>query len=475
MISLKIHFIALFLCFFFLIGFVSSAFSQQYSLYNSRTLFDVFENPSQKAFYTDTTRKYAFNFLFPTISLNTSFAGPGQSIFKSRVFAGTYNPDEIILGENKVNTAAVSVNTYLAMFRIFRQEKYNIEMGFSWQMRNDGYAKITNETLGIQDKYENLPDGYYQNIFNNKGFNQSYHQFGFTYREDYDKRLSLGAKFSLLSGITYHQLIVDRSDLTIYNDVLDEHSTSFKGRLRSSFDVTNNVDSNIIYPTFKHPGLAISASASYKFKGGWFLLGNLKDLGFIKWNKKSYTYTYDEEDININNSSNNQLTNDLKQMIEEGESQGGFITPVNSKIEVLLNKDFGNYQPNLILSKNIFYGGGDVALINNYRYTDLVFTLSANYNPDKGVYAGGQFMIKTPNTEFFIGSDQILQTFYTTRSFSSESVAGKGYAGASLYLGMAFKFGPVIEHPANATSMPGFPGEIHSGGQKPGFFKRLFD
>jgi hypothetical protein len=33
---------------------------------------------------------------------------------------------------------------------------------------------------------------------------------------------------------------------------------------------------------------------------------------------------------------------------------------INGKAELMLSKEFGNYKPNLILSKTIYYDGGDL-------------------------------------------------------------------------------------------------------------------
>ncbi|HEY0175503.1 MAG TPA: hypothetical protein VGC08_03930, partial [Pedobacter sp.] len=49
--------------------------AQQYGLFNTRTLFDAFENPSQKAFVLDSSRQYASNFLLPYFGLNAANKG----------------------------------------------------------------------------------------------------------------------------------------------------------------------------------------------------------------------------------------------------------------------------------------------------------------------------------------------------------------------------------------------------------------
>lgn len=49
--------------------------AQQYGLFNTKTLFDAFENPAQKAFVLDSSRQYASNFLLPYFGLNAANKG----------------------------------------------------------------------------------------------------------------------------------------------------------------------------------------------------------------------------------------------------------------------------------------------------------------------------------------------------------------------------------------------------------------
>lgn len=65
-------------------------------------------------------------------------------------------------------------------------------------------------------------------------------------------------------------------------------------------------------------------------------------------------------------------------------------------------------------------------------------------------------MLKSPNTEFFIGSDQLLKSYYTTKgALAADENIGKGHTGASVYFGFAVKFGPLMERQQNANNIPG--------------------
>lgn len=452
--------------------FTSLVWGQQFGLYNSMTLYDSFENPSHRAFQADSSRKFAFNLLIPTITFNGRFNGPAQDNFQTLIYNNVVDGKNLEIGSGELNSVYGQSNTYMLMARIFRGVEYNSELGFSWQIRSEGRGSVTNETFAIFDNFSNFPDPQYSNIFNNSGYNQSYNQYSFSYREDYNKRLSIGFKFSLLSGITYNSLDIDQSLLRIRPE-LNEFDVLFKGNFKSNV-VKSELNSGIINPTFRDPGLSLSLGSSYKFRGGWFLTGNLKDIGFIKWNKKSYNYDLDDE-VRINNAqypdADERLREGIEDRIDSRKAYTQFTTMVNGKAEALINKNFGNYKPNFIISKNLFYTGGHAALVNNYHHRNLVFTAIADYNMDQYLQIGGQFMIKSPNVEFFLGSDNLIKTYHASRSYLNDnSEYSNGYSAASAYIGFGLKFGRIMENQGNANFIPG----MNANHDRAGIFRKLF-
>jgi hypothetical protein len=454
-----------FIAFLLFLGLIKPVYSQHYSLYNSRTLYDSFENPSQRAYQVDTSRRFAFNFLIPVISLNTTFSGPAESAFKSLLYDGVFNGRDITLGENRMNTLSLSSNNYVAMFRILKAVKKYKEMGISWQIRNDFRANVTNEVFAVFDDYRVFNANNLSNLFNIKGYNQTYHQFSFVYRQNYTKRFSVGAKFSLLSGISNTTLKVDKSEINM-DELNDQFDVSVRGRLRSSFKF-DNFQREMLNPNFKNAGLSVTAGASYRLKDGWSILGNVKDLGFIRWNKEAYEYDFDTGKIIIENGSNSsaddRLADSLDTRISRSSINKSYVTMINGMAELMLSKEFGSYKPNLILSKNIYYDGGDLVLVNNYHLKNHVLTASAAYNTTGILQIGGQYMIKTPNVEFYLGSDQLLKSYEMLRNFSRSiestertETYSSGYTGVSFYMGFGLKFGRVLEHQANATKISGF-------------------
>jgi hypothetical protein len=113
----------------------------------------------------------------------------------------------------------------------------------------------------------------------------------------------------------------------------------------------------------------------------------------------------------------------------------------------------------------LFYRGGDIAFVNNFKYKDFSLSLIPDYNLNQFFMVGAQTMYKTPNFEFFLGSDNIGKSI----SIRQDAVASNGYNGGSFYMGVNIKFGYTVEHPLNSSYMPGLNDQ-----EETGFFKRIF-
>src|SRR5690606_20990368 len=129
---------------------------------------------------------------------------------------------------------------------------------------------------------------------------QTYHQFSFSYREDVTKRLGLGVKLSYLSGVLYNDLDIKSSDFDI-NTAANTYTLHLKGKYRSNFS-TEEPESLAAMPGFQNPGAALTIGMNYKLRHGWFVLANVKDIGFIRWNNASYNYVFDKP-LTIDNAS----------------------------------------------------------------------------------------------------------------------------------------------------------------------------
>ena len=452
--------------------YFSHAQAQQYGLFGTETMFDAFENVSQKSFTLNSSRQFSTNFFLPYFGANAANRGPAANVIRNLVQAGEFDTRGLPLSLNEANHLFENSNVYVAALRIFKSYKYQKEMGFSWQIRSDLDLEYTNESLAIFDSYTRFPiNELLTGIFNTEGYQQDYHQFSFSYRENYDKQLAFGFKASLLSGILYNSLDVANSSLFV-NKVANSLDIGFAGNYRSNYQNLEDIDRKKFIPTFKNPGLSLSFGTNYTTKQGLFLMGNIKDLGFIWWRNNttradlSQTTTIDNLDY-----SRRRTNQKIKDIFLLSGTNNKFLAATNAKADFYMSKTFSFYKPALVISKNLFYKGGDAALVNTFSFRGFSASIIPDYNFNDVFMVGLQGKYQSPNFELFLGSDNFLASAYTTKGLIKQNGAigsGTNGNGASIYFGIGFKFGDVVNHPQFADVIPG----INDGGDS--FFKRLF-
>lgn len=446
--------------------------AQQYALFGTKTMFDAFENPSQKSFTLDSSRRFSSNFFLPYFGTNAINMGSSRLAIRKLTQTGVFDTRSLPIGTGEVNHFFENSNIYVAAFRLFKSYKYQKEMGFSWQIRSDAHINYTNETLAIFDSFERFtPDKQYTGIFDTKGYEQSYHQFSFTYRENWNKRLAFGLKASVLSGILYNKL--DVSDSYLYIDPeSDALLIGLKGTYSANFSDFNEVDKKNFFPNFKNPGLSLGFGANYTTKKGLFLMANVKDLGFIWWRSNTQRTAINQSKIIENIENNQSNTNqEIKDLFLLSEQPKKFLAPTNAKLDVYLSKRYGFYKPALAVSKNLFYKGGDIAFVNTFIVNDLSGSITPLYNLNGVFMVGLQGKYQTPNFEVFMGTDNFVATGYQAYGLiKKDAYVGSGPNGASFYMGVGIKFGNVVNHPQFADVIPG----INDKSDSDSFFKSLF-
>ena len=463
---------------FCLIIFSFKLFGQQFSQYNTGTLYDSFENPSQRAFLPDTSKTYAFNFFIPNFNADLFLTGNAQSSLKSRLFLNNYDNTNLKIGQGKFNRAYVNANVYSIMFKMFTSVHGDAEMGLSAETRVEGRGIFSDETIAALNGTQSFSDGTYNNIFNDHYYYQAYNQISYSYREQISKQFAFGLKVSALLGIQYQKLDINQSQVT-YDKDADTANVALKGRYYNSYE-PGHIDARDLLPTFRNPGASISLGGALRTEDGFLWQANIKDLGFIHWDSSSQIYNFEGSQgiyglstPKREDSIYNKVYNILR---SQGSQLGSFTTVTNGHAELSVNKLFFldddkllRYAPTLIASKELFYTGFVAALVNPFQYKKYVVTVTTTYDDLKTFNLGLQFMIKTPNFEFYLGSDRLTQTV----SFASEGISknqasiekSSPSTAANFFLGFSYKFGPVIEHDLNSSSIPM--------GEK-GFFGRLF-
>lgn len=456
---------------FILTLFHLTVFAQRFQQYNSGTLYGSFENPSQAAFIPDSSRQFASNFFIPNFYANSYLKGNIQTTLKSRTFLGYYNNDNLQIGQGHMNPAHADVNVYVFMFKAFASSNGKQEIGVSYQVRADGRANVTDETVALFNGSPSFTSPNYVNVFNSKGSYEAYHQFSATYREQVTKDFSIGVKLSALLGIAYNKINITNSSISFNRDLgntsnyYDNAYWALAGTYRSTYEPGEfNVHKKV--ESFQNPGAAISIGMTYIAPGGIILQGNLRDLGFIRWRAKGGAYI-----DNFDNSANpayitglrtpqreTNVINSLSDVVSTQPTYTSFNAPITGYIDLSAAKKFGfgddfTYTPTLIVSKQTFSENLGGAWVNNVQYKSVGASLSGIYNY-KTFDLGLQLTYKTPNAEFFIGSEQLTKSFSLLSASNSNLSAinqSSSYTGAGIYLGFSLKVGRLIQRWRNET------------------------
>jgi len=395
-------------------------------------------------------------------------SGDAQATLKSRLFLNKYNNGALQIGKQRYNRVDENVNAYILMLKMFSSLNGDTEMGFSWQLKSEGKGFITDETVAAFNGTQSFNSGQtYNNIFNSRYYYQTYHQVSFTYREKFNKQFFFGAKISLLMGTQYQKLNITQSAVN-YDTKADTALLALRGSYAAGY-IPGHFTTHDYLPTLRSPGASISIGTTYRTEDSFVLQGNIKDLGFIHWSPRSNSYYFDNVTTLGGLSAparEDSIYNKLNKLIHGDTKVGGsFTTPIDGRAELSVHKSFWidddhqfKFLPTAIVSKELFYNGFVGALVSPFQYQKYVLTLTTSYDDLKMFNLGLQFMMKTPNWEFYIGSDRLTQSVAfagdALNKNSSNINQNSAYTGANFFLGFALKFGPIVEHPMNASSIP---------------------
>ncbi|MBS7565194.1 hypothetical protein KHS38_12345 [Mucilaginibacter sp. Bleaf8] len=442
-----------------------TAFAQKFSQYNTGTLYESFENPSQAVFKQDTTRTIAFNFFVPNVNTFVYLKGNAQTTLKSRLFLSGYDTQNLQIGQTQPNHILANANIYLFMFKFLSNQNGDQELGASMQIKGNGRGNFTDETFALFNGSEAFEtDRPYNNIFNSNGYYESYMQLSLTYREKVTKDLSLGFKLSGLMGIAYDRISVNESSIQ-FDPSGNNADWYMRGSYSSSYEL-GQFNRRLISNAYKNPGAAISIGANYTAPGNIQIQANLKDFGFIHWSNQFRTYrfgTFGNSTLLtglLTNSRESNVFTGLANLVQEMPEQHARTLPIEGRAELAVSRKFAgeklSYTPTAIISKNVYHPGATAALVNHIQFGPMVLTATGamdNYVTS----IGGQLMYQAPNVEFYIGSEQLTQTGNLYRSNNGNAAAvekNMPYSGGSIFVGFSVKFGKRFERWRNSSYTP---------------------
>ncbi|MGI4751380.1 MAG: DUF5723 family protein [Janthinobacterium lividum] len=456
---------------FFLLLFLtfSIANAQQFAQYNTGTLFDSFENPAQRAFTPDSSRQFAFNFFVPTLSVNSAFNGDGRQSLVSLLNHGTYNSSTLTNGLGKQNAFNVNSNNYWFMLKIYTRLDGDQELGISAQTKAEGRGSFGDETLLLLDSYKNFDNGSANsNLFNGNLQAQAYHQFSLTFRQKISPTVAFGAKLSALLGVYYTNLNISNSGFYV-----DKNSNEASLFLQGNYTTSNNHQfARRDLLGLKNPGAAVTFGTQIQLENGVLLQGNVKDLGLIRWSGNTSVIDFDASKsirrVSRRRNNSSRILTEVDSIVAlSNNNHHAVYRAIDSRAEVSASKKYNlglpdfYATPTLIVSKSLFYNGLNAAFVNHFNYKSLWFTALAAYNNLDVWNAGAQLMVKSPNAEFFVGTEQL---FRSTKFLDQNNTAYR--SGISAFIGFSAKFGRLVEHPAAASYIPM--------GDEKGFFNRLW-
>jgi hypothetical protein len=451
---------------FCLLVITTKGFSQQFSQYNTGTLFDSFENPSQRTFIPDSSRKFAFNFFIPNFDANFLLQGNAQSVLVNRKFGSNYTGAGLQIGNGNYNNAGANETAYALMAKIFASFNGDEEIGIFAGIKSEGTGAFTDETVALFEAPSAFTNNTYDNILNDHFYNQIYNAVGLTYREKLSSQFAIGFKVSFLMGIDYTKLNVDESHLS-FNNAADETDISLRGKYYVSKN-PGKFDGRSFLPNSRNPGAQISIGTSYQTDDNITLQANIKDLGFIHWYSGSFTSNFDNTTAvtglaGLSPKQREQtLYNSVYSLVAGTPTYGSFTSATDGRFEFIANKSYYlnsdnsiKYLPTFIVSKELFYSGYTAAMVNRFQFDNMNVSLTPSYDNLHLFNLGLQLMYKSSNMEVFIGSDRLIQTAGLASAKSNPEAYSNGpYTGGDIFFGFAIKLGPVIEHPLNASTMP---------------------
>src|ERR1700744_2649128 len=345
-------------------------FAQSFAQYNTGTLFDSFENPAQKSFIPDSSRQFSSNFLFPNIDGNFFLTGNGQQTLKSRYFHNVYDNSALQIGNGtSFNHVHANADAYILMLKMFTNLKGNQEVGFFIETNASGRGIFTDESIALLNGFNSFPANSYNNVFNSKFQYQSDYQFGVSSRAQITKQFSFGLKLAAVTGMSYENINIKQSSV-VFDDEADNATVALGG---------TNQKAGFSKLPFSNPGLGVSIGTEYKTLDGFVIQGNLKNMGFIHWNKNAEVYNFHNDttikDLSSGDRENNVYHAIKKTFTSATKMPGAFNTPLDGTAELSVNKSFWiddshdfRYSPTLIASKSLAYTDFVGAMVNPVSY-----------------------------------------------------------------------------------------------------------
>lgn len=452
------HYIKYFLSFFFFLLVFESGFSQRFSLYYTKTLYDGIHNPHHRSL--DTCKSWSTGFFFPSFGIDVSIKGEANKIFKAALASENVSNYKLKYGSKYANHISSNFNYDIFMLKVRVGRKNDAEWSLGLQTKFRSDLSISNEFFNFLFQGNTSHVGQTINNFATiEGPVTAYSEFAVGYRQRIYDKLSGGFKVGYVLGLV--NAIADVEESSFYTrDPGDSISVRLKGTLKSSIDPenTNISDKDVI----NNRGFSFSGGLQYELTPKATLGLSVLDLGYIKWHDKSRVYKLDKTvdyigvPVLVESSFRDSILDRIKDFVVDS-SFGSYKTTLPASLELTGNYRWTKWFNNtLILSKPLYQPDLDIVLLHDFvlaRAINFIFTTGYNTS-DKAPSIGAQFLVRSKGFDFYFGSERALNMYQVSRQLVDHTQKPSLPLGASYNFGVAFRFGNCPKQPVSTFVAP---------------------
>jgi hypothetical protein len=448
---------------FVLLGIVTGVKAQDKTLYfMNRVPQSSFLNPS-------TTPQFSYYIGFPGLSgVGFSFNSSSFSFVDAFNKDGNRSIDSLRFDVNglekklgKVNFIRVESSIDLLSFG-FKQKDYYWHFNISSKssLSNSYPKELINVKYGNYDAETGKPRTINLSDAAANGF--TYIEQGIGVSKVLDEKLTLGARFKVLSGIAgvktsrFKSNIVTSEDFQKSTINVDAEMLVSSPRLAFRYDSEGKIDGVYFgdgennrsnsYRFGSNLGLGVDFGGTYKYDNRYTFYASINDIGFIRWSKNGYKLTsrgafeYNGADItpdengNVDfNSAMKSIVDTLKSKFKPTDKSAKFTTMLNSKIYLgaTYNTPISWLNCGALLHGGFYGTYFDPSLTfsaNATPYRAFAFSLSYSiYNRRMDNFGFGIVVGEKP-VQFYFAADNIIFRFVRLKWNNSSSAIIPGYS-----------------------------------------------
>lgn len=395
----------------------STAVGQNYNYYRTGLLIDAYDNPYQTTFKNLKGKNVIFSIL--PIQQNFRFSGKfgttagnlafGENI-GNKFFTSSYDSKfSSILNQARIGTF---------IMRIKLSEKHNRELLIANVTEFDNRVLFSNNMLKFLTQFNGpFPDADVKDFLTMRGYATVFNRTTIGYRQTINDKLSVGINAHYITSLGYAGFNLSNTSL-----VLSPDSTSFqlavKGSATVSFDpeskdlagdLRNNVMKN------QNSGLAATIGLQYDINNRFTTTLTIRDLGRVKFNSLSKTYTIDTvityEGVNlIDTAWANDFADKIWSSAKSHVEQKSFTAPLRGGFDLGFKAQwFKIFSQSAIVSYQPYINNVQFTLVNQLKLSQTWYwAFNAGFGTSRNTMFGTALYLNSRPMNFYLGTEQIM-------------------------------------------------------------------